>query len=220
MDRETEINAIEKRSFIPPPAQPEATGVQKYRLPGCGLIMLFIAIAWGIEILDFFMRTATLGKSSLDAFGLLPRTFSGLLGVITMPWLHYGFMHLISNTLTFAVLGYLVLATERERFFSTSLKIILISGIGTWLIGRESYHIGASALIYGYFGHLMTRAFLERNARWTVLGIILGVLYGGMMFGLLPKEKVSFEGHLTGFLAGIWLAYNKYKRPAPARISE
>lgn len=199
----------EPRPFIPPPPQSEEVGLKKYRLPGCGMIFFFIALAWGIEIFDHFPGV------NLDSLGVRPRRISGLIGVLTMPWLHGSFGHLISNTLTFAGLGYLVLATERERFFSTSLQIILFSGLGTWLIGRGggSVHIGASALIYGYFGYLVTRALTEKKVLWTLFGLVLLFLYGGMIFGILPtKGPISWEGHLAGFVSGVWLARKNIRR--------
>lgn len=197
------------RPFIPAPPS-DKQGIDKYKQPGCGLIFFFIVIAWGIEILDHFPWI------NLDDHGLRPRSISGLIGIFTMPWLHGGFGHLISNTLTFVVLGYLIVATEKRRFYHTSFMIVLLSGLGTWLIGRSgTVHIGASGLIYGYFGYLVTRAFLEKRLLWTVLGIVLFLMYGGMIFGMMPTGKaISWEGHLMGFLAGIWMARSNFKKAA------
>ncbi len=208
------LKSEQSRPFIPKPPLNQ-TGLNKYRLPGCGLIVFFIALAWGIEIIDRIIPFI-----HLEALGIRPRSTAGLIGIFTMPWLHGDFFHLFSNTLTFVVLGYIVLATEKERFFSTSLKIIILSGLGTWLIGRGATHIGASALIYGYFGYLVTRAFLEQKLLWSILGVILCIFYGGMIFGVFPtKGAVSWEGHLAGFIAGIWLARNNHKRALTAQLT-
>lgn len=208
MSRTVDVEVIDpqERPFIPPPSSGQK-GIERYRMPGCGLIIFFIVIAWGLEIIDLIPGI------NLDILGVRPRNISGLLGVVTMPWLHGGFSHLFSNTAYFAVLGYLVLATERERFFSTSLKIILLSGLGTWLIGRGgSVHIGASALIYGYFGYLLMRAYLEKKLLWIILGIALCFFYGGMIWGVIPTGgPISWEGHLMGFIAGIWLARKNHQ---------
>jgi len=181
---------------------------KRFRLPSLGLIFFCVMVAWGIEIFDLFLG------GSLDAFGIHPRTGFGLVGVLTMPWLHGNFAHLISNTVTFVILGYLMHAAEQTRFVKTSFLIILLSGVGTWLIGRTgSVHIGASALIYGYFGYLVTRAFLEKRVLWVLFGIVLLVLYGGMFWGVLPLEKgVSWEGHLMGLIAGHWMARRNVKK--------
>jgi len=201
--------------FIPAPPM-DKQGIDKYRQPGCGLIIMFIVVAWGIEIADkifFFIN--------FDALGLRPKSISGLLGIFTMPWLHGGFMHLISNTLTFIVLGYLVVATEKRRFYYTSFMIILLSGIGTWLIAQKgTVHVGASGLIYGYFGYLVTRAFLEKRMLWTVLGIGLLIIYGGMLWGMIPisaGKTISWEGHLCGFLAGLWMARKNFRESKVAQ---
>ncbi len=187
--------------FIPASAL-SPTQRENYRRPGCGFILTCLIIAWGLEIIDL------LPLVNLDALGLRPREVGGLLGVVTMPWLHGGFGHLISNSLPFVVLGYIVVATEKQRFYQTTGMILLISGIGTWLIGqRGSVHIGASALIYGYFGYLVMRAFRERRFLWTLLGIALVVCYGGMVWGMMPTDQpISWQGHLMGFLAGLYMA--------------
>ena len=162
-----------------------------------------LLIAWVIEAVDQFL----LG-GSLDRFGIHPRNFYGLLGIPLMPWLHGGFAHLSANTLPFLALGYIMLKSEGRRFFYSSAIIILLGGLGTWLIaGKGEVHIGASGLIYGYFGYVMTRAIIEKRPIWLLTGILVALFYGGMIFGVLPQNQlpVSWEGHLTGMLAGIWL---------------
>lgn len=162
-----------------------------------------VLIAWIIEAVDQFL----LG-GSLDAFGIRPRSAYGLLGIPLMPWLHGGFGHLASNTLPFLTLGYIMLKSEGRRFIYTSSIIILLGGLGTWLIaGKGEVHIGASGLIYGYFGYVMTRAIIEKRALWLFTGILVALFYGGMILGVLPQNDrpISWEGHLTGMLAGIWI---------------
>jgi len=209
MSREidVEIAGANSQPFIPRPPSNER-GLNKYQVPGCGLIIAFVILAWALEIIDL------LPFVNLDLFGIHPHKPLGLIGVLTMPWLHGGFPHLISNTMTFVVLGYIIVATEKQRFYYTSFMIILFSGIGTWLIGEKgSVHIGASALIYGYFGYLVTRAFLEKRLIWIILGIALIVFYGGLIFGVFPSDdSISWEGHLMGFIAGIWMAFRNFKK--------
>ena len=162
-----------------------------------------VLVAWIIEAVDQFL----LG-GSLDRFGIHPRKLHGLLGIPLMPWLHGSFAHLISNTVPFLTLGYIMLKSEGRRFFYSSSIIILLGGLGTWLIaGKGEVHIGASGLIYGYFGYVMTRALIEKRPIWLFTGVLVALFYGGMIFGVLPQNQlpVSWEGHLTGMLAGIWL---------------
>jgi len=194
MSRRVEIEVID--------GDPRPGRRGRFNQPGCGLILMYIFVAWGIEVVDVF-----LGRN-LDYLGVRPREISSLLGIFAMPWLHGGFGHLLSNTLTFAVLGYLMLAVEKERFLRSSVIIVVLSGLGTWLIGRPgSIHIGASALIYGYFGYLLSRSYFERQLKWILFGVVLFLIYGGMVWGVLPQGGgVSWEGHLCGFIAGHWLA--------------
>ncbi|MGJ8672858.1 rhomboid family intramembrane serine protease [Rubritalea sp.] len=162
-----------------------------------------VLLAWVIEAVDQFL----LG-GGLDRFGIQPRSSYGLIGIPLMPWLHGGFAHLSSNTLPFLTLGYIMIKAEGRRFFYSSAVIILLGGIGTWLIAAPGgIHIGASGLIYGYFGYVMTRAIIESRPLWLLTGILVALFYGSMVFGVLPQNDrpISWEGHLTGMLAGIWL---------------
>ncbi len=168
--------------------------------PGCGLLLTMVAAAWAVELFDFFL------PGDLDSWGIRPRQLSGLPGVLLSPWLHGGWGHLIANTLTFLGLGFVVLLAEGRRFINTTLILVVVSGLGTWLIGRNAIHIGASGLIYGYFGYIMGRAIWERRPAWIVIGMVVGVIYGGMIWGILPTRSfVSWEAHLAGLVAGVWL---------------
>jgi len=132
-----------------------------------------------------------------------------------MPFLHGGFGHLISNTFPFLVLGWIVLKAEGKAFVTATIVIILLGGLGTWLIaGKDELHIGASGLVYGYFGYVMTRAVMERNFIWIVIGLVVGLFFGGMFFGVIPGfsgRDISWEGHLCGMLAGVWFGWQRVK---------
>lgn len=172
--------------------------------PGCGLLLILVALAWGIELADSVLH---LFGFSLDALGIFPRKFYGLPGILFSPWLHGGWLHLSSNTIAFLGLGLAMSLAERDRFLRTTLYLVLLSGLGTWLIGRSgTVHIGASGLIYGYFGYLLSRAWAERRALWMIAGIVVTILYGSMLWGVVPSSgKISWEAHLCGLLAGIAL---------------
>ncbi len=181
----------------------------KAQRPGCGLILGLIILAWAIELVDFF--------GWFNQLGIRPRSFFGLIGIPLAPVLHGGLMHLLANTLTFVVLGAIVLNIEQARFLKTTWFLILLSGLGTWLLGRSgSVHIGASSLIYGYFGFILMRAFLEKRGKFLFFGILVALFYGGMLFGVFPTDsKISWEGHLSGFISGLWLARRYFKlRPS------
>jgi len=173
-------------------------------------VILFgaVALAWGLEILD----TILLGF--LDRFGIQPRSVSGLPGIVTSPFLHLGFGHLISNTLPFLVLGGIVLIGGRKVFFTATLFIIAVGGMALWTLGpAATNHVGASGLIFGYLGFLLARGIVERSGFWIIVSVVTLVLYGGMLSGLLPGQKgISWQGHLFGFVAGILAARVMFTR--------
>lgn len=177
--------------------------IQKTPRPSFFYLVDLVLIAWVLEAVDQFVL-----RGWLDSFGVRPRSLFGLTGIPLMPWLHGGFGHLFSNTIPFLTLGYIMVKSEGRRFIYSSFMIILLGGLGTWLIARPgSVHVGASGLIYGYFGYVMTRAFVESKPLWLLVGILVGLFYGSMVWGVLPQQglPISWEGHLTGMLAGVWL---------------
>jgi len=165
---------------------------------------MFMALAglWVIELIDTFL----LG-SRLQRYGIHPWSLQGLWGVLTAPLLHGGWSHLIANSMPFVVLGGLVRTRGEGRFWSVSLLIILVGGAGTWLFGGTgTNHIGASGLIFGWFGYLLLAGWYERSLSTAAISIVVGGLYGGMIWGVLPiRAGVSWQGHLFGFIGG-WLA--------------
>ena len=164
---------------------------------GCAVVM------WILELVDFFLG------GFLDQFGIKPRVISGLAGTITSPWLHLGFPHLISNTIPFLVLGGLVLLGGRRVFCSVSIFIALFGGGVLWLIGpSNTNHVGASAVVFGYLGFLLSRGIFERSVFWTLISFGILVFYGYMILGVLPGQPgISWQGHLFGFGAGILAAW-------------
>ena len=163
------------------------------------LLLGLLAVMWAIEVVDFVL------PMNLDQFGIRPRTDRGLVGILLCPFLHVGFGHLISNSIPFLLLGGLVMAGGRRQFLLLSLWVTIIGGSGVWLLGgSRTVHLGASLLIFGYLGFLLSRGLVERSIGGVLvsLGILLG--YGGMLLGVLPGQPgISWLGHLCGFLAGI-----------------
>lgn len=161
----------------------------------------FVVLLWIIELINLVLG------HGLSRFGILPRTVSGLPGVLFAPFLHGSVGHLLMNTLPFLVLGSLVLLHGRRTFFTITPLIIVISGLGVWLMGRSAIHVGASSLIFGYFGFLVFRGIIERSITSLGISIITFAVYGGLLWGIFPGAVgVSWEGHLFGFLTGILCA--------------
>jgi membrane associated rhomboid family serine protease len=161
-----------------------------------------VSLMWVVQFANlFFFRQA------LNLYGILPRNIIGLRGILFAPFLHGGLGHLIANTIPFFILGWFVMLQETSDFFVVTAITMLVSGLGVWLFGSAGLHVGASGLIFGYLGFLLLRGYFERNFPSILLSIIVGVLYGGAIWGVLPTQPgVSWEGHLFGFIGGILAA--------------
>lgn len=163
----------------------------------------FVGIFWLVELLDHFVF-----RGSLDRFGIVPHSISGLQGILFAPFLHGSWPHLISNTVPFMILGWFVMLQETADFFIVTAFSMVTAGLGTWLFGAErSVHVGASSLVYGYLGFLLLRGYFERNQTSVMLSILVFFLYGGVVWGVLPTQAgISWEGHLFGFVGGVLAA--------------
>ncbi len=157
----------------------------------------FVTLIWVLELVDFFLGGA------LNSYGIRPREIIGLRGILFAPFLHGGLPHLIANTIPFLTLGWFVMLQETSDFFIVTGITMLVSGLGVWLFGSPGVHIGASGLIFGYLGFLLLRGYFERNIPSILLSLIVGFLYGGALWGVLPTVPgISWEGHLFGFIGG------------------
>ena len=184
------------------------TGVREWLTGRLGLVAGALAIMWVVEILS-------VGINSIDNNGILPRMLDGLDGILWSPFLHSGFPHLISNTIPFAILSGLVLIRGAKRWLSASAIIIGLGGLLVWAfaIGSNENHIGASGWVFGLFGFLVLSAFFERKPLSIGIGLITLFLYGGtILFGVIPRDGISWEGHLFGFIAGVVAARVLSKR--------
>ena len=164
-------------------------------------IIRLLAVLWGVEILD---RVVPI---NLEAYGLIPRTTEGLIGIFTMPFLHGDLGHLGANTASLIVLGTLVALRGPWVFTRVSLHVMVVAGAAMWILARSANHIGASGVIFGFLGFLLSIGIFERKLGSTLLSVVVGALYGGMIWGVLPGQPgISWEGHLFGFLGGIHAA--------------
>jgi membrane associated rhomboid family serine protease len=166
-------------------------------------ILSLTALCW----LVFVLNNLILG-GHLTQYAIRPRHVSGLLGILWSPFLHVSFHHLAANTVPMLILGGIICARGRAEFALVTAGGILLTGGLTWLIGRSAYHVGASGLVFCFFGYLASLAWFDRKIGTLLLSIICIVGYGGILRGLMPTSAaVSWEGHLAGFLAGIALAW-------------
>lgn len=163
-----------------------------------GWIALYVAAIWLIEIVD----TVALG-SRLERDGIHPREVSGLPGILWAPFLHAGWGHVLSNTVPLAVLGGLVALRGRARWVAVTAITILLGGFLTWLLGGSGNHIGASGVVFGYFGALVGAALFERRPVAIAPALVALMLYYGLIVGLIPQAGISWEGHLFGLASGL-----------------
>ncbi|MDD4149954.1 MAG: rhomboid family intramembrane serine protease [Bacteroidales bacterium] len=167
----------------------------------------FIFIFWMIYLLEISLNI------SLSEYGLRPREISQWFGILTMPFLHGGFEHIIANTTSFLVLGSLLFYFYNDNAIQIFVWSYVLSGLFTWIIGRNNIHIGASAMIYAFAGYLFTAGVLSKNIRHMAIALIVVFLYGSMIWGIFPmNNNVSWEGHLAGAAVGIALSF-MYRPP-------
>jgi len=144
----------------------------------------------------------------LTRWGIVPRTAFGLRGIVLSPFLHANRSHLMANALPLFVLLVLLLSNPHYRPYATLALIWGLSGLGTWLIGRNhSVHIGASSLVFGMAAFLIVAGFMMKSWRSAIVAILVLIGFGGIFYGILPRAgPISWEGHLCGAVAGAWTA--------------
>jgi len=156
---------------------------------------------WAAEVADFLL------PAEFDLWGILPRTASGLVGVPLSPFLHGDFTHLLANTVPFVLLGMLVAWRAGPQTLWILAVVILVGGLGVWLLAPANVvTIGASGVVFGLLGYLLTAGVITRRLIDILLAIGLLLLYGGTLMGITPfgvSAGVSWLAHLTGFGAGV-----------------
>ncbi len=179
------------------------------------------AALWGLELVD----TYVLGQA-LNAYGIAPGKISGLIGVLTAPFLHGSLIHLAANTIPLMLFSWLIMLRDNREWGLVTAVSMLTTGIGTWLIGSaNTVHVGASGLIFGYFGFLLSIGVFQRKFSSILMSLVIGLTYGGLIFGMFPgfvPFNVSWEGHLMGFLGGLLSAWmvNKNTKGGKRRLLE
>lgn len=164
-----------------------------------------VAVLGIIHLINFVV------KYRFNRWGIRPRKLIGIPGIFLSPLFHGGFNHLFFNAIPLIILTALVLVDVDgvTNFSKITFWLILVSGALIWLFGRRGIHIGASALIMGYFGYLLSKAYFDFNNTTIILAAICIYYLGGLITSIFPgaKRNVSWEGHLCGMIAGIGIAY-------------
>lgn len=174
---------------------------------------MFIFVLFVIEIVD------NLFQLHLETYGVRPKSLNGLYGVLTFPFIHGDWNHLISNAFSLFMLLSGLFIFHENRSFKVLLILYLGSGLLLWFIGRQnSVHVGASGLIYALAAYLFTASIKIRNRNAMALTFFIILMYGSMVWGVFPffvEENVSWEGHLAGAIVGTVLALFDYRNYKP-----
>lgn len=175
--------------------------------PALAVVLLWIAFAFDrVYHLDLYR------------FGVLPRVGKGLLGIVVSPFVHDDLEHLFNNSAPIMVLGWLLVYFYPKAAGRVVLASWMLGGLWVWLTARDSYHIGASGIIYGMAAFLFFSGLLRRRIALMGVSLIVVFLYGSMVWGVLPiQPRISWESHLFGAVAGVVMAWF-YRHVPPAHV--
>lgn len=176
------------------------------------LIPLAVVIVfWFVKLVE------NLYQLDFSTFGILPLHLKGLPGIFLSPFIHASYSHLLSNSVPFLILTFALLYFYRNLAYRIFFLIYILSGICVWLGGRESWHIGASGIVYGLASFLFFSGVFRKDANLLTISIIVVFLYGSMFWGIFPiKPEISWESHLWGADSGLMLAFY-YRHQGPVR---
>ena len=175
---------------------------------------VFTAVLWVIEVANHAH------DNSFNRFGLKPRALDGLWGVLTQPFLHESYGHLLSNTFPLMAIGWALLLSGVRVWVFVTAVVIVLGGFATWLVAPSgTVIVGASGLIFGWLGYLLARAYFTRRFKWIFTAIVLLVFFGTLLGSLLPTvdTKVSWQSHVCGLLAGVFVGWLLHPRKGAAR---
>ena len=165
------------------------------------MVASFVAVLWVLELVN-----GAYGHP-LNVFGIQPRDLGHLPGMLIWPLLHADLAHLAMNTTPLALMGFFVALRGSRVFMQATIVIAVLAGFGVWVFGRPGIHIGASGLVFGYFGFLVAVGIYEKSLAAIAIASFTLFYYGGLIFGVLPSDSfVSWEGHLFGLMAGVYAA--------------
>jgi len=183
---------------------PEVTPRRDDRLTGLLLVAGLAAVMWVVEVID------QVSGGDLEQYGIRPHDApDGILGVASAPFLHAGWGHLIGNTVPFLVLGGMIALSGAARVAMTTVIVALVGGLGVWLFAPSGTdHIGASGIVFGYAAYLIARGLFSRSLLHLGVGVFVIALYGStLLFGLAPRDGISWQGHLFGAVGGVVAAW-------------
>lgn len=176
------------------------------------LPLFFVFTIWIIKIVDASEHL------NLFYYGVFPRDSKGFLGIFFSPLIHSDFNHLFSNSIPLIVLGTGIIYFYRNLAYKVFALVWILSGVFVWIGARESYHIGASGLVYGIASFLFLSGLIRKDFRLAAISLLVVFLYGSLIWGVLPIfPQISWEYHLFGGISGFFAAII-YRKQGPERI--
>lgn len=181
-----------------------ASGLLQGALGALLLVGGMLVVMWAVEIFDYFAG----GRLDYE-LGIIAWSPDGLIGILFAPFLHDGFGHLMANSLPLLILGFLAAFRGLGKFVWATLIIMVIGGLGTWLATAPGVPtVGASGLVFGYFGLVVARGLFDRRLLDIAVGLGVAVAYYSLVWGLLPNDQnISWQGHLFGLVGGVVAAW-------------
>jgi membrane associated rhomboid family serine protease len=175
---------------------------------------LLVAAMWLVKVAELAFDTR------FGFLGILPREVPGLTGIFTAPFIHGDIAHLSANSLPIWVLTSMLFYFYRPIAWKTFFMVYIITGVWVWFWGRDSYHIGASGVVYGLASFLFFSGLIRKDNRLLAITFLVAFLYGSLVWGvfpeIFPEKNISWESHLMGMLSGLVLAFY-YKGEGPQR---
>jgi membrane associated rhomboid family serine protease len=175
--------------------------------------VLFLVILWLIKLIEYSLDL------NFAYWGIYPLRMKGLKGILFSPLIHSSFKHLINNTVPLLILGVTIFYFYYKVAFRVFFLLYLMVGVWVWFGGRPAYHIGASGLVYGFASFIFFSGIIRNHINLMAISLLVVFLYGGMIWGIFPiYEKISWESHMLGSIAGLFLAFY-YRHEGPQRPS-
>jgi membrane associated rhomboid family serine protease len=180
----------------------DVTTTKRGQLPAEGIALLLgiVGLMWVVEVIDW------IDGYGLNNDGIVPRSFGHLWGIFTAPFLHANFApHLLDNTIPLVFMGLIIALAGASRLALVTLIIIVVGGLGTWLIAPSgTVTIGASGIVFGYATYLLTRGIFNRSVLEIATGIVVGAIWGAaLLSSLAPQPGVSWQAHVCGAIGGV-----------------
>jgi membrane associated rhomboid family serine protease len=183
-----------------PGTSPARKGID--RRAGIELLVALVGLMWIVQLIN------SLDNYGLDTDGIHARDVGRIWGIFTAPFLHASWAHLIANTIPFVFMGLIIALEGVRRLAAVTLIVIVVGGLGTWLVSPDVTTVGASGVVFGYATYLLTRGIFNRNALELLTGAVVGVVWGGaLLASVVPHGNVSWQGHVCGGIAGILAAW-------------